>query len=255
MYRLIPLLALSLIVPSALAQHSIEAFPNPYDEAVYDTLVLQNTGAEPVTLDSLRFASSLTESHGLGWYLRFVAYLGGEEMQGDIVCDPFAHFPCDDQFGLFGSTLAPGDSVSIFSLEAYCAVCRGGSNGGGLDDTLFVYGGGIAEPLEVEILNGNIMVSTEGSAPTANRRVEVYPNPARDRVTVRLDVPSPSGVEVRVYDGRGRLVVGPERHIVGVGVQLFPLSLDGLSAGMYHVEVRSGVGDGRRSHRAVVVLD
>ena len=151
--------------------------------------------------------------------------------------------------------LAPGDSVSIFSLEAYCAVCRGGSNGGGLDDTLFVYGGGIAEPLEVEILNGNIMVSTEGSAPSANRRVEVYPNPARDRVTVRLDVPSPSGVEVRVYDGRGRLVVGPERHIVGVGVQLFPLSLDGLSAGMYHVEVRSGVGDGRRSHRAVVVLD
>jgi hypothetical protein len=255
MYRLIPLLAFSLIVSSALAQHSIEAFPDPYDEVAYDTLVLRNIGAEPVTLDSLRFASSLTESHGLGWYLRFAAYLGGEEVEGDLVCDPFPHFPCDDQFGLFGSTLAPGDSVSIFSLEAYCAVCRGNVSGGGLDDTLFVYGGGIAEPLEVEILNGNIVVSIEGGAPTTNRRVELYPNPARGRVTVRLDLPSPSDVEVRVFDGRGRLVAGPERHSFGVGEQLLPLSLVGLSAGMYHVEVRSDVGDERRNHRAVVVLD
>lgn len=252
-YRLSLLLVCGITAPTALAQHAIQAYPNPYDEAVHDTLVLRNDGADPVTLDSLRFASSLSgESHGLGWSLQYVAYLDGGEAQGNLVCDPLPFLPCDDQLGLFGSTLTPTDSVAIYSLRAYCAVCRGG-----LNDTLLVYGGGAPEPLSVEILNGEIMVSVEDDAPALSHRVEVYPNPTRGRASLRLNLSAPSEVEVCVYDGKGRLVVGPEHHVTEVGENRIPLSLASLSVGLYHVRVRSvtRAGETWQSHRAVLVLE
>lgn len=255
MDRLLLLLAFSLVVPTALAQHSIEAFPNPYDGAVHDTLVLRNTGTEPVTLDSLRFASSLSyDIDGPGWYLRYVASLDEREIRGDITCEPYPDYQCEDQMGLFGSTLAPGDSVALVSLQGYCAICRSGFNQGHITDTLLVYGGDAAEPLEIRIVNGKMMVSTEGG-PSATYRLEVFPNPTRGRLTVRLDLPAASEVEIRVYDGLGRRVAGPERQIAGVGEHLVRLSLGHLPAGIYHLEVRSGTGGRDRSHRTVILLD
>jgi len=44
---------------------------------------------------------------------------------------------------------------------------------------------------------------TQGAAP--NFHLVPYPNPARDRVTLRFDLPAPSPVRLRCYDLRGRL--------------------------------------------------
>jgi hypothetical protein len=249
---LLPLL-LTLAVPDALAQHPIEAAPNPYDGEVHSALTLRNSAAEPVALDSLRFTSSLNDDPWFGWDLRYVAYLGGEELEGSLICAPTPHSPCWDPFGLYGRALAPGDSIVFEGIYGYCASCRGG--GYTEDDTLLVYGGSDPNPLVVEVLNGPFIVSAEGEAAAIEHAVEVYPNPAQGRATLRLDLPTASEIEVRTYDARGRLVVGPERHIVGAGEHPVPLSLAGLSAGVYHVEVRFDAGGGGRSHRAVVVLE
>lgn len=253
MHRSLLLLALGFTT-AAHAQHTIEAFPNPYDEAVADTLVLRNVGTEPVTLDSLRFASSL-DWDATFWGAGYIAYLDGEEHRGFMDCpgDPF--FPCHDYDGhLVGASLAPTDPIAIYGLVAYCGICRGG--GWTVDDTLLIYAGGAPEPLVVEILNGIVSVSTEGVAPVASHAVDVYPNPAQHRATVRVNVPAASEIEVRTYDGLGRLVAGPERRTVGAGEHAVPLSLAGLAAGVYHVEVRAtGPAGEWRSQRVVVVLE
>jgi len=44
---------------------------------------------------------------------------------------------------------------------------------------------------------------TQGAAP--DFRLVPYPNPARDRVTLRFALPAPTPVRLRCYDLRGRL--------------------------------------------------
>lgn len=252
MLRLLLLLAAVCAAPLASAQSTIEATPNPYDGAVHEALVLRNAGAAPVTLDSLRFASSFDDAW-FGWALVYTAYIGGEERAGLLVCDPVPRFQCNDQFGLFGSALAPSDSVVFSRIEGYCAFCRGGA----LDDLLYVYGGGDPVPLEVEINNGGFIVAAEGGAAAAEPRVDVYPNPGGVQRTLRLVLPGPTDVEVRTFDGAGRLVAGPDRHAASGGPLLVPLPLAGLSAGVYYVEVRATARTGGtwESRTPIVVRD
>jgi dienelactone hydrolase len=79
--------------------------------------------------------------------------------------------------------------------------------------------------------------------------VDVFPNPASDRITVRMSGESPVDVELCLYDMQGRLVVkNTLRKPSGVYESFIDCS--GLESGMYVVEYTSSTG---RDSRKVFV--
>ena len=77
------------------------------------------------------------------------------------------------------------------------------------------------------------------AAPSSAVSVEVGPNPARSRFTVRADVPAASRLEVEVYDAVGRRVAQASAE-AGAGEQTVPFDTSGLAPGLYLVRVRTG---------------
>ncbi|MEO7982490.1 MAG: T9SS type A sorting domain-containing protein [Bacteroidota bacterium] len=76
---------------------------------------------------------------------------------------------------------------------------------------------------------------------SAAMRATVYPNPARDNVTVRFSSPDQSTHTISVTDIVGRTIKS-EEMVAATGVNLYPLKLAGLSKGMYVIIIRSKNG-------------
>ena len=194
-----------LVTTTVGAQSPLDVAPNPFDARTDTAFVLCATGPETVTIDSLRMASTFTEFSYLGWYFNDTVYRAGEEETGAVQCDPAPFTPCNTG-GLVGIPLAATDSVVAWGVRRYCATCRGVT--GGIDDTLLVHVAGHDEPIAVEIVNGMI-VAAEHAPEAAESDLDVYPNPARDRITVRLEVGAAGEAEAVVYDVTGRRRSGP----------------------------------------------
>lgn len=83
-----------------------------------------------------------------------------------------------------------------------------------------------------------IDVANEPDAPSRAFRLDApYPNPVRTTATVRYTLYRPSPVEVRLLDGRGRLVRMLEAGDRGAGAHALALAADGLPAGTYFLTV------------------
>lgn len=73
----------------------------------------------------------------------------------------------------------------------------------------------------------------------------VYPNPLRDRATLRLDLPRAARVAVRLYDAAGREVaLLPEVTLDGGDGRLLPLDAAHLAPGLYLYRVVATTADG-----------
>lgn len=70
----------------------------------------------------------------------------------------------------------------------------------------------------------------------------VYPNPLRDRATVRLSANEALPVTITVYDGLGRAIHVTEAGMVAAGERELPLVLPDLPSGLYLVEVSTPQG-------------
>ncbi|WP_310394449.1 PQQ-dependent sugar dehydrogenase [Hymenobacter sp.] len=79
--------------------------------------------------------------------------------------------------------------------------------------------------------------------------VQLYPNPTRDAVTIRLQAATAQEARVDVHDALGRRVAGLTR-LTHAGPNELLLSLDGLSSGLYTVTVQHGAA--RSAQRLVV---
>lgn len=249
-HRLLLALLVALAASTASAQGALVADPTPFVGATDTTLVLRNVGAGPVPIDSARFTSSVAaygeEYNGSGWALLYTAYVGGEQQRGDLVCDPRPEWPCN---GLEAFTLAPGDSVVFDSFVLYCASCRGvGSRPSGVNDTLLVYSGGAPEPLAVPFIGVGIVLPSERGPDAPSARLDVYPNPAPDRITARLDVAVAGELEAAVYDATGRFVAASTRGVYGPGSAAVPVDVEALPPGVYVVEVRGRLVTGGPVH-------
>lgn len=90
---------------------------------------------------------------------------------------------------------------------------------------------------------GMVVGSDPPADPVSELTVDLYPNPSRGSVNVRLSTPMTGNVRVSVYDMMGRLV--HDHH--SVGLQEIEVSLDGLSAGtyVYRVEAEGKIETGR----------
>ena len=246
-----------LAAPLASAQSGLTATPNPYDASLGVQLVVRNATAAPVTLDSLRFASTLSTDPDVPyvseWGFSYDAYLTEGQLSGSVSCRPEFVGPCFDGSVLFGRTLAPGDSLVGYPYVSFPvrpgARPDGGVRLGGYDDTLRVYSGGRAEALDVVITNV-FFVAAEGGPEASALRVGVSPNPVRGVAAVTLTRVATGPVRVVALDALGReLAVLHD----GPAAETLRLRVDTAAWPAGVVVVRASDGSGAASARLVVV--
>lgn len=80
--------------------------------------------------------------------------------------------------------------------------------------------------------------------------VTLYPNPAHDNVNLRYTLENSTAVTINLYDMNGRLVSSENKGVQSAGAQQATLSVSGIPAGMYRVELVTETG---RSNSRVVV--
>ena len=90
----------------------------------------------------------------------------------------------------------------------------------------------------------------DAAAPAAFALGGVFPNPARGRASVRVDLPEAADVDVRVLDVLGREVASA-REALGAGRHTVALDLSRLAAGAYAVRV-SAAGQAQVGRLTVV---
>ncbi|MBN1885400.1 MAG: T9SS type A sorting domain-containing protein [Candidatus Krumholzibacteriota bacterium] len=87
--------------------------------------------------------------------------------------------------------------------------------------------------------------------PLAYRLYQNVPNPFNPRTYIRLDMPRPSRVTVRIYDVTGRLVMTAHDGALGAGTHEIPVRASDLATGVYFYRVIAG---GFAETRKMVVL-
>lgn len=239
-----------LIAASASAQGGLTASPDPYDNDAGIPLVLRNGTSASVTLDSLRVASTVTINPYRGSVvLGYRLHVGGSVSEGGVSCRPPPYHPygCYGS-DLFGQTLGPQDFLEITGFARYCEICRG-SPGGSSPDTLRVYSGGDAKPLNVKILNV-VFVASEAPPEASALRLGVSPNPSRGASVVHVSYAASGPVRVAAYDALGREVAvlhdGPAAEALDLRVDT-----SAWAPGVY--VVRASAGGEALSRRLVVV--
>lgn len=81
--------------------------------------------------------------------------------------------------------------------------------------------------------------------------VSVYPNPVKDRATVRFTLNSGSSASIMVYDLNGKLISKKDMSSLSRGEQTATLSFKGVKAGSYIVVVQTG---NHKTSQKVVVM-
>ena len=76
-----------------------------------------------------------------------------------------------------------------------------------------------------------------------------FPNPATDEISVRFEVAGNTNLKLYLYDAAGRRLQTVAKGIFSEGEHVFPISLAGLSAGMYYYSLQ---GDGVNITRPLV---
>ena len=74
--------------------------------------------------------------------------------------------------------------------------------------------------------------------PTVVASFQLYPNPAGNQISVRLDATLESNCEVLIYNATGQLVLESKMHS---GESFLNLNIGDLTAGIYAIKLRSGI--------------
>ena len=80
--------------------------------------------------------------------------------------------------------------------------------------------------------------TTESETSDASANLNVYPNPAHDKVTVSIEIKESANYCMKLLDVSGRAVIS-ENHNAVAGLNLYNLNLSGLSKGVYVLELTS----------------
>ena len=64
--------------------------------------------------------------------------------------------------------------------------------------------------------------------------LDAWPNPLRDQVALRMTLPQPAAVRLRIFDMGGRLVATLADGVLAAGAHVLPWRSDALGSGRYH---------------------
>lgn len=85
----------------------------------------------------------------------------------------------------------------------------------------------------------------------ASGYVRMFPNPAKDKVTVEFTLNEQSQVQVQILDAAGRVVANGANTQMSKGVQKVDISTANLAAGIYNVKIQTAAGN--RIERLTIV--
>jgi hypothetical protein len=74
---------------------------------------------------------------------------------------------------------------------------------------------------------------------TVNGQLNVYPNPAHDKVTVSMEVKEASQLHLQLRDMSGRVILSEDRESQA-GLNAYDIELKNFAKGIYTLEVQSG---------------
>ena len=97
---------------------------------------------------------------------------------------------------------------------------------------------GQANPVYIDNINIGGLVGMEEFISESS--LNLYPNPATDAVVVTFDVKKPTSISCQVLDVLGREVISIAPKNLEPGLAEIPVSLQGLSSGLYLVKLRDG---------------
>jgi len=70
--------------------------------------------------------------------------------------------------------------------------------------------------------------------------IHLYPNPAIESISIKMDVSVPSDVSMKIYDTHGKLVSNPNLGYKAHGEHTIPINVSNLSNGLYLMKISAG---------------
>lgn len=128
-------------------------------------------------------------------------------------------------------------------------ILNGSVEGGNLGVNLLVENDNNAQ---IPMILFQIMTGVE-SHETLLSRMEIAPNPVRDRMTLRFSVDRPTGLHYSLYDMTGRTLMNVDLGDREVGEHIFPVSVEELASGSYMVVLQDDAGRTLGAQRLVVL--
>jgi len=148
------------------------------------------------------------------------------------------------------------DASASTGASSYSWVFSNGSMGSGVIDTnTYLANGTYTVYLTVSNACGSV---TDSATVLVNigidenplaQSLNVYPNPAKDRVRINFTEVGSADVEIYLRDAQGRDVLHRSDRLDG-GQYTGDLNLSGLASGVYMIEIHSG---GLRAHRRLTI--
>ena len=89
-------------------------------------------------------------------------------------------------------------------------------------------------------LNSACLVTSVNPQPVAGTRIELLPNPAREKITVRLQTPYPISDLNFIFTNNTGQMVNYVKRSKSSGLSLFEFRLDNLASGKYYLTISSG---------------
>lgn len=235
--RATPLLLALTLCGVAAAQPSVvlsaDTFYYPFGPGD-DSFSVTNAGADTLTL-------SFPSTEDLGGYVDFYGTVMGygwylDAETPDSLYEEF-FLPFNDYAPAPEITLEPDEAAEIRILWFDpCPLCR---PGGFPADMLYLRAADAtgADTVHV-VLDVSGYVSNEASPPASASALRVYPNPAGESATIRVESTEPAPVRVALFDVLGRQV----RSLAASPGEPSRLNLQGLAAGRY--VLRAAFSDG-----------
>jgi hypothetical protein len=154
---------------------------------------------------------------------------------------------------------APGFSVAPIDTLAPPPDFEGGGFGNAVAASLGVFVVGAPGDAGSDATGGEVYIFTNAQEVAVPRDPELprhlriesaFPNPARDEVHIRLNLPVPAMGHVKVHDVLGREHLSMRAAFMPAGVHDVALDTSKLPAGVYAITIFSG---GNRARRLVVI--
>lgn len=216
---------LLLSAAGAAAQPRLSLAPDTLVYPGAQVVTATNLDGEVVTLDSLVVAFGGPRA----WHL--------EVEVSDTLYDDYYLNAAYETSAVVGLSVEPGATALLrFAGFDPCIVCKAGWPDDVPADTLLVYsgGGGTADTILIDLTT---YVSREREGVVAERRsFELYPNPARGVVYLRVEPVARADPRVELFDVMGRVV---ERPAPAAG-SAHGIDLGSLAPGIYFVRVTAG---------------